>query len=61
LKLQTGNGKRKNLTLGSRLKMKLQIGEDRLKEEEEAKSQNMAEEEAAYLHQEQEAELEANP
>ncbi len=41
--------------------MKLQIGEDRLKEEEEAKSQNMAEEEAAYLHQEQEAELEANP
>jgi hypothetical protein len=45
---------------GSQLKVKLQIGEERA-EEEEAKREKMAEEEAAYLRQEQKAELEANP
>jgi hypothetical protein len=57
---QEGEDLNWRLNRGSWLGMKLQIRE-RQAEEEEAKSQKIAEEEAAYLQQQQKAELEANP
>ncbi len=67
VELEPANRKREGedlnwrLNRGSWLGMKLQIRERQAEEEDEAKSQKITEEEAAYLQQQQKAELEANP